>query len=424
MKRILLFSILLFFSNGYCQSQWQPLSSAYLNTNGSRFDDVFFLNANQGWAVNGANATVYKTTDGGLSWTMQLNEAMLGYNTYFRNVEFLNENIGFVGTLTNNKFYKTTDGGVTWSEVNNITTPPRAVCGLDCVGNTTVFGCGSYMNFPPFIIKSIDSGDTWQYIDMSAYATGLVEILFLDENVGFVSGRNNTGGIILKTIDGGNTWNEIFNSGSAGEYVWKLQTLATNQNIMFGSIESVAPNLGKLIKSVDGGLNWITKAAPETDIQAVGFIDQNHGWMGGHNTGFYETFDAGDTWNNMNIGSNLNRIFIINQDLAYASGSTIYKFSPSLANNHFQEQIRQPLSVKVYPVPVENKINLTINFKDIDHLIIELYDNLGRRITELAQTDVNEIGDRTFKFDFNYPKGTYYINLHSNTGRQSIKIIK
>lgn len=408
----------------FSQSQWHPLSSAYLNTNGSRFDDVFFLDDNLGWAANGSTAAVYKTTDGGLTWTPQMSEATLGINTYFRNIEFLNANIGFVGTLTNNKFYKTVDGGTTWAEVPNIGTAPRAVCGLDCVGTSTVYGCGSYMNVPPFIIKSTDSGATWQYVDMSAYATGLVEIMFLDENNGFVSGRNAAGGIILKTTDGGLTWTQIFNSGLPGEYVWKLQTLQGNTNIMFGSIESVSPNLGKLIKSNDAGVTWVSKDAPETDIQAVGFITENHGWMGGHNTGFFETFDAGTTWTDMGIGGSLNRIFIINQDLAYASGSTIYKFDSTLSTNQVQEALVPPLSVKIYPNPINDKLNITVDFKDTDHLIIELYDSLGRRLCELKQLDVDFPQKKSFELDFNFPKGVYYVNFHSNTSRQSVKIVK
>lgn len=424
MKSVVKLLFLVLSITAFSQSQWHPLSSAYLNTGGSRFDDVFFLNDNLGWAANGSNAAVYKTTDGGLTWTPQMSEATLGINTYFRNIEFLNANIGFVGTLTNNKFYKTVDGGTTWAEVTNIGTAPRAVCGLDCVGTSTVYGCGSYMNVPPFIIKSTDSGATWQYINMSAYATGLVEIMFLDENNGFVSGRNNAGAIILKTTDGGVTWTQIFNSGVPGEYVWKMQTLQGNTNVMFGSIESVAPNLGKLIKSTDAGVTWVSKDAPETDIQAVGFITENHGWMGGHNTGFFETFDAGTTWTDMGIGGSLNRIFIINQDLAYASGSTIYKFDSTLSTNQVQEVPVLPLSVKIHPNPINDKLNITVDFKDADHLIIELYDNLGRRLCELKQLDIDFPQKKSFEFDFNFPKGIYYVNFHSNTSRQSVKIVK
>jgi photosystem II stability/assembly factor-like uncharacterized protein len=405
------------------QLQWQPLPSAVSNINNQRFDDVFFISDDIGWALNGAYASVYKTTDGGLTWTQQLNEIALGGNYYFRNIEFLTPQIGFVGTL-NNVFFKTTDGGDTWAPVTNFTTNPTAICGLDTVGTSTVYGCGAFFT-PAHIIKSIDAGVTWQYIDMAAYATSLVEILFLDENTGYVSGSNAGGAVVLKTIDGGATWTEMFNSGIPGEYVWKLQILSSNSNVIFGSIESIDPYIGKLIKSTDAGATWVTKNAPEIVIQAVGFMTENHGWMGGHTTGFHETTDGGDTWTNLNIGSNLNRIFIINDNLAYASGTTIYKYSDgNLGVNNFQESNRVPLKVRVQPNPIVDKLSVTIEFPDADHLVMELYDNMGKRLRELKLEEIQKASRKTYEFDFPYPSGVYYVNVHCNTGRQSVKVVK
>ncbi len=92
------------------------MTSIVSNGNNQRFDDVFFLNNDLGWALNGSNAAVYKTTDGGDTWINQLSELtpILPGNYYFRNIEFLNENIGFVGTL-NGVFLKTVDGGTNWT---------------------------------------------------------------------------------------------------------------------------------------------------------------------------------------------------------------------------------------------------------------------------------------------------------------------
>ena len=310
------------------------------------------------------------------------------------------------------------------NEITNISPAPRAICGLDAVGTSTIYGCGAYFSTTPFIVKSVDSGATWQYINMSSYATGLVEIMFIDENLGYVSGRSATGGIVLKTTDGGQNWVEIYNSGIPGEYVWKMQLLQGNSDVIFGSIESVTPNNGKLIRTTNAGLTWETKNAPEVEIQAVGFISLDHGWMGGHSTGFYETNDGGNTWVNLNVGSNLNRIFIINENLAYASGTTVYKYDQTLSSTDFQEVPRVPLLVKVVPNPIVDKLNLSINFKDSDNLNIELYDHLGRKLKDLFFEEITQQGEKLYSFDFPYPKGVYFVNLHSNTGRQSIKIIK
>ena len=410
--------------------QWRPLTSIVSNGNNQRFDDVFFLNNDLGWALNGSNATVYKTSDGGDTWVNQLSELTpkLPENYYFRNIEFLNENIGFVGTL-NGVFLKTVDGGANWTKVTNFSTNPPAICGLDAVGTSTIYGCGAYFS-PAYIIKSIDSGETWQQIDMSIYANALVEILFQDEYVGFVAGKNDKGGLILKTTDGGITWEEVFNTTISGEYVWKLELLPTNSNIVFGAVESVAPLKGKLVKSIDNGVSWISKELPYTSIQAVGFVTENHGWMGGYTEAvtsmpFLETIDGGSTWNEIGVGSNLNRIFIINDQLAYASGTTIYKLSDTnLTTPIFSEGNRVPLNTYVQPNPIKDKLNLTVIFDKIDHIVIELYDESGRFIKMLQKDEIKKAATMNYTFDFPYPNGVYILNLHNDTGRQSVKFVK
>ncbi|WP_298120090.1 T9SS type A sorting domain-containing protein [Flavobacterium sp.] len=404
------------------QYNWTPLTTIPSNgASGQRFDDVFFLDENIGWAANGGFGDVYKTIDGGATWTLQANSATLGSSHYFRNIEFLNANIGFLGTL-NNKFYKTVNGGTTWTQVTNIFPNPPAICGLDCVGTSTIYGCGAYFS-PAYVIKSTDSGATWQYINMSTYADALVEVLFIDENTGFVSGNNENGPVILKTTNGGTTWTTIYNGTIPGEYVWKLQILASNPNVMFGSVESVAPNPGRIIKSVNNGVTWTSNTFPDVDVQAIGFTSETHGWMGGHHTGFYETNNSGATWTNLNIGSNLNRIFFVG-NIAYASGTTIYKMSNTLSNVDFEEQDRVPLKVRVSPNPIKDKLNLEIDFIASDHLRLGLYSIDGKFIKQLILDEIASAETKKYTFDFPYPNGTYIVNLHTNTGRQSVKVTK
>ena len=413
----------------HAQLQWRPLPSAVTNIDNQRFDDVFFINENVGWAANGAYAAVYKTTDGGATWATQLTEESLGGNYYFRNIEFLNENIGFLGTL-NSLFLKTIDGGTNWIPVTNLPVNPGAICGLDTVGTSTVYGCGAYFS-PALIIKSTDSGASWTSIDMSPYATALVEIQFLDENIGYASGATASGGVILKTTDGGLTWASIYNSNIAGEYVWKLQILSSNTNVLFGSVEANAPNNGKMIRSLDSGVNWISKEVPFTSVQAVGFLTENYGWMGGYtsslgtNFPFMETQDGGDTWTDIGVGSNLNRIFFLSNTLAYASGATIYKFSENnLSNPNFIETNRIPLQVAILPNPVKDKLNISIEFTQSDHVVIEIYDVAGKFIKSLKTDTIDKASTKIYSFDFPYPSGTYLLNLHNDTGRQSLKFIK
>jgi photosystem II stability/assembly factor-like uncharacterized protein len=420
MKKIVLFLIIT--STSFAQLTWSPITTIPTDVNGQRFDDVFFLNENIGWAVKGYYSALYKTIDGGNTWSEQIAIGGLGGNYYFRNVEFIDENIGFIGTL-NGGFFKSIDGGANWNLVTNITPYPVAICGMDAVG-TTIYGCGAFFS-PGFIIKSIDGGLNWQYIDMSPYADALVELLFIDENVGFASGSNTNGAVILKTSDAGITWSTLYNGTIPGEYVWKLQILPnTNNNIIFGSVESVAPNPGRMIKSNDGGLTWISKNVPDVDVQAIGFITENHGWIGGHHTGFYETLDGGDTWTNTTVGSNLNRIVFLNDNLAFACGTTIYKMNNSLNTTTFEEHDRIPLQVIIAPNPISDKLNIEINFTENDNLLLGLYSSNGQLIKILKKDKIIIPGMKNYTFEFPYPKGIYILNLHTNTGRQSHKIVK
>lgn len=423
--RLLKLIIVLFSLIAYGQPSWQPVPNIIPNANNQRFDDVYFLNENLGWAANGRYAAVHKTTDGGLTWTEQLNETDLVGDFYFRNIVFLNENIGFLGTL-DSTFFKTIDGGENWTVVNNISPNPNAICGLDVVGSSTVYGCGAFFH-PAHIIKSTDSGSTWQFIDMSAYADALVEIKFLTESIGYVGGKSSTGAIILKTTDGGVTWNEIFNSNTPGHYVWKLQFLDSNNDIIFGSIDTPAPTHGKLIKSTDAGANWSSFDAPDSKIQAVGFINENTGWMGGHTAGFYETNDGGQTWTNINIGSNLNRIFIINSSLAYASGTTVYKFTTETLNttNFTDNYTQNPLAIEFNKNPVKHTLELTIDYKSSDNILINLYDINGKLLKQLQRDIILAQTKKEYSFDVSkLAKGSYIIEFHNNLGRISKKFNK
>ncbi|MGB6269019.1 MAG: hypothetical protein WBF67_08420 [Olleya sp.] len=68
MKVFLLF-IALCCLNLNAQSTWQSVPDIAPNVNNQHFDDVFFLNADLGMAANGYYAAVYKTTDGGTTWS-------------------------------------------------------------------------------------------------------------------------------------------------------------------------------------------------------------------------------------------------------------------------------------------------------------------------------------------------------------------
>ena len=260
---------------------------------------------------------------------------------------------------------------------------------------------------------------------MSAYANALVEIKFLDELNGFVAGRNNTGAVVLKTIDGGVTWSTIFQANISGEYVWKLQILDSNPDAMFGAIFASYPNPGKLIKSLDGGTTWTTYDAPESGVEAVGFISETKGWMGGHTTGFHETTDGGATWTDLSLGGNLNRIFIMNNSLAYAAGATVYKYTTETLNTNNSKIFKKDLSITFSKNPVNKLLEFTINYNTNDNILIELYNINGAFVKQLTRDSIYNKNSKTYSFLVDdLAAGVYILDFHNNTGRTYKKFVK
>jgi len=111
-----------------------------------RYDDVFFINQNEGWTVN-SRGKVYKTTDGGEQWSFNF-EA----DAYLRSIEFATPELGYIGSLSST-IYRTQDGGDTWVDISdnipfditknglNYDHVPGA-CGLSAPSPAVIYACG------------------------------------------------------------------------------------------------------------------------------------------------------------------------------------------------------------------------------------------------------------------------------------------
>ena len=271
--------------------RWRPLSSSPRE---GFYEDIWFINPSTGWVVN-TDGRIFKTTDGGESWQKQLD-----INVGLRSVGFADSLRGWAGTLTNSKIlYMTTNGGVTWNQVQNIPDPaPEGICGIWVVNESVVYGCGRY-DRPARIIKSINRGISWTSIDISEYATTLIDCYFFSPDSGFVVGGvgptptsflSDLNAVILFTSDGGNTWETRYRTNRTNEWCWKISF--PTSNVGYVSIEGS----DFFLKTTDGGITWQEKRLTNnlTRQQGVGFITNTLGWIGGDKT--FETTDGGDTW--------------------------------------------------------------------------------------------------------------------------------
>jgi photosystem II stability/assembly factor-like uncharacterized protein len=90
---------------------------------------------------------------------------------------------------------------------------------------TTIYAAGR-VGSPAFLLKSEDSGATWQSIDMSSYCRMILDVKFFDEKNGVISAGSDAAvekstALILTTSDGGKTWTKRYQSNRAYELTWK-----------------------------------------------------------------------------------------------------------------------------------------------------------------------------------------------------------
>lgn len=408
--------ITLFISNLYPQIKydWITLPNAPVV---NRFNDVYFVNPDTGWIVNG-DGEIYNTTNGGEDWQIQFSNTA----SHFRSVGFLNSQKGYAGNVGVGEFgttdstalYKTSDGGINWQPVTNfVGTNPTGLCGMFVLNDSVIYSVGRVRG-PAFIIKTTDGGDTWYSKNMNSYAAGLIDAYFFNKDSGYVVGltsstHSNSSGIILFTSDAGATWEIKYVTSRQGEWCWKINF--PSPQVGYVSIQRNSGSPVNFIKTTDGGVTWFEMEFSSTPyfVQGIGFANDTLGWIGGNNTlPSYETTDGGETWHAYPIGNRLNRFRMVNDTIGYAVGSTVHKYtSHSVTLLNDKEII--PAEFKLdqnYPNPFNPGTKISWQSPVGGHQSIKVYDILGNEVATLV--------------DEYRPAGKYEVEFQSSVGRTQL----
>lgn len=152
-------------------------------------------------------------------------------------------------------------------------------------------------------------------------AQSLQTIKFYDANTGYTTAPVYGGGSMLeihKTTNGGQTWTDQ-NAGFTGERfmcIW----------IIHPDTVYISGNDGHILKTVNGGLNWINMRS-DTLVQLWGlqFVNSSTGWAAGSTGTIIKTTNAGVTWTQQTSGvtNALSSVYFRNENTGYISGSGI-----------------------------------------------------------------------------------------------------
>ncbi len=236
---------------------------------------------------------VYKTTNGGSTWT-QLPGALQGSSSFANNVYFWNENEGMChGDVRDNYFeiYYTTDGGATWTRVPqaSFTGTPLAMSGEG--GWTSVIAAAGE-NFIAFgtnkgrVLMSNDRGKTWKITNANITNPnsngGINMLAAIDENTLIAAETAGTTPQWRRTTNGGTTWETFTPSGTVFKSDMAAVPGTTGTFVSTGA--DVTNNLAGISYSLDNGSTWTV--LPETSDKqflACDFSANANGWIGAFN---------------------------------------------------------------------------------------------------------------------------------------------
>lgn len=366
--------------------------------NGQKQDDVFFLDANRGWSVNGSGR-IYHTTDGGESWALQWQRN----GSYFRCVGFIDSLHGFVGNIGTNYFpgvtdvmplYRTSDGGQTWAAVppTQIQGPmPTGLCAIQVIDNQHVVAAGR-VGGPATLIRSSDGGATWQSTSLASSIQMITDVYFSSPDTGYVFGGTNANvqfsrAKIIRTVDGGQTWTTVYTGERTFELCWKASFVGS---VAYATLLNYAPNYPEryLAKTTNGGQSWqeLPFGANGNKAFGVGFVNELVGWVG-TDLGGYATTDGGLNWTPQNLGGYVNKIRLLPHAggwVGYAIGQRIFKLTTApTSTSEVPIGTSAELQASVFPNPAQREITLQYTLPEAQEVNIALYDMAGRRLDTL-----------------------------------------
>lgn len=309
---------------------------------------LWFTSVDTGYAVGIGG--ILKTVDGGLNWEDNFIESVpVGEGV----IHFPTKNIGYAqfanDTYDSILIFKTTDAGLSWNRISAFET--FGLPGSIFFTNATT---GFIVANADGMYKTSDSGNNWV---KKSNSENLNSVFFPSDLIGYAVGDS-----IFKTTDGGNTWN--FQNNPNSSLFYSVHFTDNNTGYAVGGDGFTT---GMVVKTTDGGTNWILSLSDTYTFSSVHFQSAITGYVCGQ-------------------------------------GGKIYKYSLSSGIKNYNENS----SLNVYPNPGNGNFNLSMgNYnKSAKVFILDVLGNVMQQI---------EVNNQILNFDISaLHKGIYFVKMENS----------
>jgi hypothetical protein len=261
---------------------------------------------------------------------------------------------------------------------------------------------------------------------MYPYASSLIDMYFINKDTGFVTGKTadtqNTA-VILYTTDGGSSWTTKFRSSYYNEYCWKIQRLT--DLIYFASIEDLSPFTPSILTSTDGGMNWSRYFVSDSlyNIEGIGFIDPLIGITGGGKDNSFESDNGGITWKPSSICPYMDRVFRVNENVMFATGTQIWKYERGNNGNNGTAANPQYIVLNCFPNPVNGILTINFILAQSTRAVLTLYDDQARPVKYIVNANKPAGNYQYLLHTDNIANGIYFVLLKTHEDKKVVKVL-
>jgi photosystem II stability/assembly factor-like uncharacterized protein len=265
--------------------------------------NVDFPTENVGYVSCRSGSFMFKTIDGGETWTVLATPSTDQYSGT-RGMYFFDENTGFISpSFASANIYKTTNGGQTWTESCPLSIATSIINDIEFSSPQNGVAAAWYGS----CVYTADGGASWSPVTYDKNYGSSVEyngISFSDPLTGYMVGTQAT---ILKTTDGGASWVTL-NTRAFGivDTVGSIGASIMKDVYTLNGSDVIVTSTNGIYRSTDSGTSWtqvFTKQAgyiafdsPTHGFATAGLVNPNIA-----KDNMFETENGGASWKEITI---------------------------------------------------------------------------------------------------------------------------